>query len=254
MNMNYYTNDVKAIVSDENGELKEVDNYDNINDVLSQENVIETITDTIDNLNAHKAEISKPKHKFNFGKKFGITLIAAPLIWGLINKFILGNPLPAVAFKFGTIVTPVLLSMGFAIIVGAAAIPFTIMNRIEKKMDANHVKGIEEAINYLTKKKEEEQAKLDDLLSKSTITVSNTPEIKRIVLHDVANLKDIMKYSFIYYRVGSKFNVFNQVYQDGKLDELLRSNNSLDELNDYVKVIEELGPQYVKEFKPNNKY
>ena len=165
MNKEYIYKDGKALVIDENDNQRTVDYCDNLDDVLVQENLIETMEKEIKNLEKEISEIKK-------GSKFSKYLY---ILW------------PFLIFTFGPLITmttlcnlfgvnqvltlPLLGTLDFGTAVGilgstAFSIPGSLMslaNYFKEKRFERDEKGKETQLEYLKKLLVEQKEDLEEL-------------------------------------------------------------------------------------------
>ena len=141
MNKEYTYADNQIIVSNENGELRRIEPYDNVDMLLAQENIVEGIDNKIKDITDRRDNIQK---RDKFAKTKNSLKITAGLSIGsyigyLICKYILFGPL-LVPTMFGTISSPLIF---FYILTGAGLISNILMladDIDEKRIDNKTVK------------------------------------------------------------------------------------------------------------------
>lgn len=237
MNKNYVYKDGKVVIIDENGNQKEVDYYDNLNEVLVKENIIETIEQEIKQL---EYEISSSKDLSKFVKWlnilfpfFATTIIATILIW-LFSASMGPNSLFTVLSCYGYLS-------------GSGAI-FSLCEYIKEKKLVREQKGKETQLEYLEKdledlKEEIKQLKLDKTNSKKL------EEFSISKVDSKEELKGLREYLTFYYNLGYNEQKYFKYYQQGKVyDKLNRSITDLgiEFINNHF---EEKGPTLVKKRK-----
>ena len=153
MNKEYYANNDKIIVSNESGELRELPNYDNYQERLNTENIIEELDSTI-----NFEEYMKNTYPVDEGKDIKISkillnliIIFAPILIGGMLKDA-GINLPLVYMSSIVMSVPTLasivLGIGVVLVNGVKAIKKYKTNKMNKRMRLSY----EASIDYLKEK------------------------------------------------------------------------------------------------------
>ena len=240
MNTSYYKENDDVIVTDDKGETKTLKNLDNIDEILETENIIMSVDDRIDALNARLNSIKEPKNKIKRYSIFGGIAMSSVLFTSKSNNIL------------ETLICALVSSLGW--------ITNAVLNYFSLRSVRNSKRGIESSINYLTKKKEEERDKLRELIKKGKIVnspISSTypPKITDVRIYDWNTFEEINAYARISYIVGTHLNETYKNYLNGSLDKYIpKFEDAESNVERYVRVIEEIGPQYIKKFKKSDKY
>ncbi len=254
MNKEFVITEDKAVISNEDGNLRESENYDNIIEILEQENVIEgieykikTLIDLKNNMNYEKGEVKKHS-KFFIVPIILLLLIEVGFRYGLKADLYMDETF------LGLISRPVY----FAIIYGfAGTIVSTIIGLIQRyhnKQTDKRKQGLQESVNYLQKKLEEEKEKLDKLNNEKKKVTGPKSKITLMRLHDPSILKDLFNQAYVYFNFTSNPEKYYNNYLRGSLHLLLERENDLRNIDNYIDVIEEKGPQLIKDFRHSDNY
>lgn len=252
MNKEYTYIDGKAIIKDENGNQTPVEYYDNLDEVLVQENVIETIEDKI----AYLEKESENYKKYN--KKHYIPVLF-PLCMLMTTVGV-----PAMYYWFGhsmvyvntinTIFGPMNEALLYSSLFSALYLPF--VGLVEFSMYRKHKdslkkeKGINSALEFLKKQIIEERENLV-ALKKVKARTEEKKEFRVVKVDDLEKLKAVKSWLSLYYDLGYNGQKYYEYYQKGKLDAKLRkyyNDNGIGAAREYL---EEKSPVLVK--KKNNK-
>lgn len=224
MNKEYFYKEGKVVVIDENNNEKLVDCCDNLDDILIQENLIETMEKEIKIL---EEDCSKYKKKNKFLKFF--TFFSPYIIGTLILFFIINNALGTNTFvntmlfgalKFKTLFT-IITSILFVELESLLSLEFYLE---EKKLEQNQ-KGKETQLEYLRKDLIESKEKLQEL-RKDTTSNREKEEFSVKKVDSKEELKKIYQLLLFYYRLGYNEEQYFKCYRQGKLSEGLKNNTN----------------------------
>ena len=235
MNKEYYLVDGKVIVSDEEGTLREEKNYDIINEVLEQENVVEQIEKKIKimesvNIKPIKGEFVKSL------KRMTVTILVG---WGLILLFLKLGGTPMVSTTIiGTVSAPIMLASVATVAAFISSGMVGLKQYLDNKEIKKHQNGVKKALDYLTEQLSKEQEKLDELNNKKQVVESKKNDSQIMRLHCSTALKDIDNYALVNYNVGYDFDKYYKSYQNGKLQSLLQREDDINNIYRYIDVIE----------------
>ena len=254
MNKEYYANNDKIIVSNESGELRELPNYDNYQERLNTENIIEELDSTI-----NFEEYMKNTYPVDEGKDIKISkillnliIIFAPILIGGMLKDA-GINLPLVYMSSIVMSVPTLasivLGIGVVLVNGVKAIKKYKTNKMNKRMRLSY----EASIDYLKEVKKEKESKLALLEQDNTIT-NKTPVIGKVTIDNEELLKDIVKEKDFYRKAGFNLYKYYRHYLDGTLHFVLEKENDINNLDRYIDYIEEKGPKLIKNFRHTERY
>lgn len=252
MNKEYIYKDGKALVIDENDNQRTLDYCDNLDDVLVQENLIETMEKEIKNL---ETEISEIKKESKFSKCLNILWPFLIFTFGpLITMITLCN-----LFGINQVLTlPLLGTLDFGTAVGilgstAFSIPGSLMslaNYFKEKRFERDEKGKETQLEYLKKLLIEQKEDLEELkLDKSNTKTSKDFSVSRV--DDIEALKKLKNYLSFYYNLGCNEEKYFKYYQKGKLDNHLARFMNEDGIYYANQHFEEKAPTLVKWKKEN---
>lgn len=252
MNKEYIYKDGKALVIDENDNQRTVDYCDNLDDVLVQENLIETMEKEIKNL---EKEISEIKKESKFSKYLNILW---PFLIFTFGPMIVMPTICNLADVNQVLTLPLLGTLDFGTAVGilgatAFSIPGSLMslaNYSKEKRFERDEKGKETQLEYLKKLLVEQKEDLEELkLDKSASETSKDFSVSRV--DDIEVLKKLKNYLSFYYNLGYNEKKYFKYYQKGKLDNYLERFTNEDGIYYANQHFEEKGPTLVKRKKEN---
>ncbi len=226
MNKDFYLFEDKAIVTDENGEIRELDNSDNIGDVLQQENIVEALRNEIISLNSEKNNQKNPIY-YGTGHIALISLFIGSMII-LLALLIVSRPVSFTELLY-------LLGAVGSITIGGS-LPFTISDLIKHTKYQKNQEYLEYIISKLREKYDKESKKLVDLKSEmkkvnaenpSVVCQVNNEEVERInneTTNSIEFSRNVIKY-LKYYRKGllarklgrEKANAYEKQIEDNVL-------------------------------------
>lgn len=247
MNKEYIYKDGKALIIDENDNQKTVNYYDNLDEVLVQEDLIESMEEEIKKL---EKETSQYKKESKFSRKFWVwypflLFTFAPLIMiPLLSNFFGVNGMINTSL-FGTISRGTFLGL---IATPLFAIPGSLLTLAiyskEKGLEQEQ-KGKETQLEYLKRNLVEQKENLEELKSDKT----SSKEVEGFYVSKVDNieaLKKLRNFLSFYYDLGYNEEKYFRYYQKGKLDSYLGkfvNDAGIQFANQYF---EEKGPTLVK--------
>ena len=251
MNKGYTYIDGKVIISDENGNHTQSEYYDNLDQILVQENVIEEMESRIQKLTKEVEKYPEAKKRYipmYLYSVLGVILIAPPLlVWTLtgINPY-LGN----IDTVFGSVNQVLFLTLA----TGSCALPlglvFTLTDYSKFRDRAKRGKGLNSELEFLKLQIDKEKETLVRLKEEKTRNNENT-EFRSTQVNDKQQLEALRSYSELYYVLGYDEKKLSRLYKKGKLDEKLHKYYDDAEIELAKKHLEEKGPVLVK--KRNNK-
>lgn len=222
MNKEYVYKDGKALIIDENDNQKTIDYYNNLDEVLVQENLIETMEEEIKKLEKETSQYQKesklsrflwvwsPFLMFTFG-----SLIAFPVISHLFGVNDLVN-----TSLFGTINSGILLGLISAPIFAIPGSLLTLSLHLKKKGLEQEQKGKVTQLEYLKRDLVEEKERLEELKSDKT-TSKTTENFYASKVDNKEELKKLRNFLSFYYDLGYNEEKYFKYYQQGKLDSYL---------------------------------
>ncbi len=230
----YY--DGYVVISDENGNQKVEDYYDNLGKVLAKENTIRC-------LNLFKADYSKSLASFekseNFAKGFlwacGVSSIAAPI--GTAWAFAGINPAELYTTKaeVGTIVTIPGIVMGGMLL--------SIFGVDYYRNGVKNARGDRVALEYIDRRLEEETKELEELKKDKRVST----KLIRNKFYEVNNENTFRKL-INKHVIGRDYKKYYKAYKNGTLDTALSSIKEItdQEIEDTKRTMEEKGLSLIK--------
>ncbi len=253
MNKEYTYIDGKVIISDENGKQKPGEYYDNLDDVLVQENLIETMEDRIAKLEKESKLYKKYNRKHYIPYLIPITALMTTIGAPMVLYFITGiNPFTrSVDSIFGVSNLGVLLSsvLSTVFLPGSALTEFG--NYRKHKDSLKKEKGVNSELEFLQKQLIEEKQVLEDL--KKDKTRDEEDKAFRVVeVDDKQQLRELKGYLSLYYDLGYNVEKYYKYYEQGKLDDKLRKYYTDSDIDAAKEYLEEKGPTLIKNKKNRN--
>ena len=251
MNKEYTYFDGKAIIRNENGNQPPIEYYDNLDAVLVQENVIETMEDRISFL-----EEESKKYKTDRKHYIPILLPMCTLLTAIfpsIFAYGLGN-----ADLYITTVNTVFGPMNEALLYTISTLPvlpfiggveYIMYDKYKEGLKTG--KGINCELEFLKKQVMEEREKLIELKKDKTVS-DNKKEFRVVEVNDLERLKALRSLFSLYYNLGYYDEKLYDYYQKGKLDSKLSERFNEEEIQAAKEYLEEKGPTLVKKRKSTN--
>lgn len=245
MNKEYIYIDGKAIVTNDDGIQEPIEYCNNLDEILAQENLIETMENEIAELE-RKSDVYK-KHNIKHYFPLTTTLTAAligviPLIFFFFDGI---NPYTTpIDIGIGTISEAgVIMTLGAA--VGLAfTLPIEIGNYANYKNNKKHVKGINNELEYLKKQIAIERQTLETL-KKNKQNKKEEQEFKVVQVNDKEKLNELKNYLNLCYSLGYSEKKLFDYYQQGTLDTKLKDQYNTTEIEFAKQYLEEKGHQLV---------
>lgn len=249
MNKSYIYIDGKVIVTDDNGVKEPVEYYDNIDEVLVQENLVETMEERIQELE----ELSEKYKKINKGHYFPVTLPIAALM-AIIAPLLVNFLSDGTAFT--TPVNTAFGSINALIFYSICALPGLLifswalesMFYLEYKGEIKEEKGINSELEFLKKQIELEREHLETLKQEKTRANEST-EFREVEVNDVQQIGDLKGISNLYFNLGYDDKKLYRLYRKGQLDKKLAKDYNEDEIELAKEYLEEKGPILEKKCK-----
>ena len=246
MNHAYYNANGTVVVSDENGNMRQVENWPDIDDILVQENVIEELERILSELIDNRAYYDND----TIFEHIPITSIV-PLLCILIyntGKIFLsssGNYTEVEITKTATLLA-LLCSTGLT-----AAFLYGDILRHNRNKRLPRIKGGNECeIEFLESYLEEKRKTLAALKSKKSVTDIDSIEGVSTLVDDNEALEELKKLLDFSYNLGYNLDMYYQSYQDGTIKEKLQGDEYSDAMIRFAeKYLKEKGPVLVKERK-----
>lgn len=251
MNKEYFYINDQVIVEDRYRNKRMVDNCDNLEELLIQENVIETIENKIQDL-------KKENKRFKTNKK----RVILPFIRGIIMVIVISAVFPMTLYCVGggagdVIINTIFGSMKFSTfmtIIGpvigtyVGGFYFSLDYR-DYKQEHQEQNGIINTIEFLQKDLEIEKEKYEEL-QKNKNNVNEKTEVKKfkvVQINDTERLQELTDRIALYHDCGYNGKKYYKYYQ--KHCELPKKILKMydDEEQDFIEeYLEEKGPQLVK--------
>ena len=242
MNVSYTYIDGKAIIFDENGNQVPVEYYDNLDEVLVQENIVETIENRINELSNIKI---LPKKRFIPLITIGvaIAILVAPLILSLASDTNLYTT------YVDTILGKINFSKVIAIICGITAGPLALICDITNHQIYNdfikHNTAKVCELEFLTKQLVEEKQKLESLKKEKSKTKEDSNFMVAKV-NDIKQLKKLKHYIELYYSLGYDIEKLYIHLKNGTLEDKLSKSYNSEDIQLAKAFLEENGPKLIK--------
>lgn len=242
MNKEYTYIDGKVIIKDENGEQKPGEYYDNLDKVLVQENVIETMEDRIKVLETESEKYKKENKKRFIPIIFPLFAIAPalmPVLLFLFGDF--GIFVTTVETVFGVMNKALFYTILFSFLYLPLSVVALIQEYSEHKVSRKKAKGVTSELEFLRKQLVDEKQILDEL--KNDKTKNNENEEFRVVeVNDIDKLRMLKQFLELSYNLGYNEDKYFRYYQNGELENKLKKFCNEEEIqlaNDYF---QEKGP------------
>lgn len=221
MNKEYTYLNGKCIIEDENGNKRLEDYTDNIDDILIQENVIETLeNDLKTTMNNIKTRNQKEKNvKLNY--YFSIFVFLLPLIGSqLAFRLLLGPNASAIMMEMHPLMTPFVKGIFIFMSVSFGGIGF-LSNYVGSRENRRSLEGLESEKEALENTIIEEKNDLEEL-NKEKEKKEVSQEFFEKEVDDLEELRNIRKYIALYYDCGANRKKYQEYYEKGILDKKLR--------------------------------
>ena len=252
MNKEYTYIDGKAIIKDENGNQTPVEYYDNLDEVLVQENIIETIENRIAYLESESKEYKKYNKKHYIPVTFPlcalITTIGVPAIfYWLGNSGVYINTINTI---FGPMNEALLYSSVFSTVFLplAGLMEFNMYSQHKDRL--KNEKGVNSELDFLKKQIFEEKEKLVELKKQKTKTELKNG-FKVVKVDDIEKLKSLKSWFNLYYDLGYNEEKYYDYFQKGKLDSKLSKHYNEIGIEAAKEYLQEKGPTLVKKENKN---
>ena len=253
MNKLYVYKDGLALILDDNNNQRTINYYDNLDEVLVNEDLIETMENEIKNL---ENEISQFKDKPKKSKLFKILL---PF---LIFTFLplIATPIFGRLYGINNVVDTTLfgpMNLSDLLAISASSL-LTIPGALFSKMEYSSQKDREKTKNgkkvqleSLKKELDEQKEYLNEL--KKNKTNSNEKDDIHVKMIDSSNqLENLNNFSSLCFDLGYNEDKYFKYYQDGNLDKCLKNRTNdtgIEYANEYFK---EKAPSLSKMKKKNH--
>ena len=242
MNIEYTYINGKVIICDENDNKTQRDYYDNLDEVLVQENIIEFMEEKIQNLETESQLSNKKNRRRYIPVAFPMTLfmttIGTPTMYNLFTD---GANVDTI---FGTIS----IALAAGITMTLTFLPFgsgvELIMHNEYKNSLRNENGINSELDFLKAQIVKEKEYLDSLKQDQTRDKENT-DFRTVKVDDLQQLIVLRDFLYLYYDLGFNGDKYYKYYQDGKLDKKLEKYYSDTGIQLAKEYIEEKGPSLV---------
>ena len=247
MNKVYTYIDGKAIIKDENGNQIPIKYYDNLDEVLVQENVIETIEDRITDLEKKAINYKKYNKKHYIPILLPLTIlmitIGVPaMFYGLGKTGVYINTI-------NTIFGPMNEALLYISLFSTLYLPFVSLMELRSyrqyKDSLKEEKGVNSELEFLKKQIIEEKEKLVELTKEKSNTEENK-EFRIVQVDDLERLRALKSWLNLYYDLGYNGEKYYDYYQKGKLDAKLGKYYNAKGVEVAKDYLEEKGPVLAK--------
>ena len=250
MNKEYAYSDGKAIIVDEKGNQTKSKYYDNLDDILVQENLIEDMENKIKQLEEDSAN-----YKGN-NKRYVPLMLLLSILGILISNIILLAIDPRLfieKMQFGNINLGTFFNSTLLAVLTPMTAIFDLRDYKKFKDAQNTEKGINSELDYLKKQITIEKQKLEKL-QKDKKKKKENKKFGVVVVDDKAKLAESKSNSDFYYNVGYNENKYFKYYQQGRLnDKLIKDYYNNAEIKKVEEYLEEKGPKFFKKHNKNIK-
>ncbi len=252
MNREYIYKDGKALIIDENDNQKNVDYYDNLDDVLVQEDVIEVLESEIKQLEEELSSYKKPS-KFSRWSWILMPFLIftfVPLIFSQIMGPVFGMDRVVNAAIFGSIKAMDLAGLIMSFTFSPFGALLSLKSYIKEKEIDKQLKGKETQLEYSKK----ELVELKEGLNELKLDKTNSKKTEEFYVSKVDSkeeLKKLRNYLIFCYKLGYNEQKYFKYYQQGKLESYLEKTTTDTGIEFINKHFEEKGPTLVKKKKQN---
>ena len=245
MNQEYIDKDGTVIILDEKGNRLIREHKDNIEKILTQENLIETLENKKDKI---KNELKAKKVKEHYSPIY--PFVSTTILFLLVNfYFIIIMLIKQENITISEIILEILnqTNLGNLVEISFFSLTFGLITHgdynsyIEKKEQKN---GLEKKLQKLEKRIEEEKEYLkslnnEDNSNKTTITrVNDTNQI----------ITELDKILDLYYKIGENEEEYKKIYEQQLLSKRLKGVYTPDEIEEIKKYFDEQRKEQGQEF------
>lgn len=233
MNQEYVYIDGKVIVKTDKEIKKPISYYDNLNEVLIQENVIETIKECISTLEQESENYKKTNKKYHISFIIPATLLMTTILSPILFSILVSTN--------GAISCSLFLS---AVFLPLATIAELQSYRYHKNLLKTE-KGINSQLDFLKNQIIVESEKLNNLKKEKKLDKENN-DFKVVEVSDLEKLKKLKEWLNIYFDLGYNCDEYYKYWQNGTLDVKLSENYDDEEIEVAKKYLKEKGPTLTK--------
>lgn len=253
MNKEYTYIDGKVIISDENDKKTQSEYYDNLDKVLIQENLIETMEGKIQELESESEFYKKNNRMSYIPVIFPMAVFMSTIGVPLMANWLTGENLFAISVDtiFGPMSQAMSISIPMSICIIPLGLAIELFTHSEYKSSIKKEKGINSQLTFLKQQIEKERDELERLKQDKSKANEST-EFRTVKVDDLQQLKVLRDYLNLYFDLGYNGEKYYQFYQQGRLDRKLQkyySDTGIQMAKDYL---EEKGPSLVLRKKNSN--
>jgi len=245
MNKDYIYIDGILIVEDENFKKRIVDYTDNFEEVLKQENLIETMKSEKVDLKKKLDKCLEKKKDCKTDIKFSFILYVLfnAMIYFIYIKMFGTNPILIDTPRFGIIDYKILHNVFLTSIATLIFGCTSIKEYLKYKKTIKKENAINSELEFLEKELEIEKEKLEELNDKKNV-VWPTTGIKISEVNDKELLENLKKQLEFHYNIGYNSQKYYKYLENGILEEKLRDkNHTEEEIQSVIEYLEEKGPE-----------
>lgn len=256
MNKEYTYIDGRAIVEDENGSKRVVEYSEDLDEILVQENIIESMEQEIIELEEESKSYKKYNSKYYIPIILPLGLLTVAIVPSVLLNFVEGAN--AYTTIVNTIIGPMSKATAFTLTMTIASIPvvsffewlFYDQHRKSKKKE----KGVNSELEYLKKQIILEKEKLASLQKQKKNEETKKEPVqdgfKVVQINDLQQLRALRSWINLHYDLGYNGEKYYKYLLQGKLDRKLRGYYSEEKIETAKGYLEEKGPILVKKKKP----
>lgn len=247
MNKEYIYIDGKAIIKDDKGNQVPIEYYDNLDKVLVQENLVETMENRISYLEKASEKYKKYNKKnyipFYLPMTAIMTIIVPP-----ITIYLLGDT-SVFTSQIDTIFGPMNKALLFSSFFTTLFLPLGVLPEVNMysiyKRAIKEEKGINSELEFLKKEIIVEKEKLINLQKEKTRD-EEKKEFRVATVDDLKVLEDFKNLRQLYFDLGYNGEKYYKYYQNGILDNKLGEYYTEDGIEIAKQYLEEKGPTLTK--------
>lgn len=225
MNIEYTYLNGNVIISDEQNRKKQCEYYDNLDNVLVQENLIETMEEIRKELakesETHKKYTAKYYTPFIFPVSAVMTTIGAPFMLNWLTNTNSFNT------TVNTVLGPMSNALAFSITMSTCVLPLAAAIEIRSYMNYKDQRkrenGIFNELNFIENQLKIEKGLLKTLKQEKTRNNEKT-EFRTVKVDDSQQLAALQNWLNLYFDLGYNESKYYQYYQQGQLTRKLSKN------------------------------
>lgn len=221
MNKEYTYLNGECIIEDEYGHKKLVEYTDKTDEILIQENLIETLeNDLFKARSKYKKEKNREKN-IKSSKWFNLAMLVSPIVaFQGAFRLLLGPEASEVMMEMHPLLTPFVkgIAIFFSVTFGGLAYLTTFIDGITNK---EQIRGLESKKEALEKTLEAEKKHLEEL-NREKQKQESTERFFEKEVDDLETLNDMRDYIELYYDCGVNRKKYERYYQEGTLENKLR--------------------------------